>query len=119
MELKHLVNAEDFFEYFGIEYDERLVNTKRLHILREFGILRAKIDAQSIENELKREEFYKVALLSIYGAYKNGHAPNAAEVWGMFERTGGCLSCSTVGQCQTKETENGTCSTQVQFSFTA
>lgn len=28
---------------------------------------------------------FKFALIKVYGDYKNGHAPSAAEVWGMLE----------------------------------
>lgn len=35
-ELDDLVSAEDFIEYFGIPYDERVVKVNRLHILQRF-----------------------------------------------------------------------------------
>ena len=35
-ELEDLVSAEDFLDYFGIEYDRSVVHVNRLHILQRF-----------------------------------------------------------------------------------
>ena len=35
-DLESLVSAEDFLEYFGVEYDPRVVQVNRLHILQRF-----------------------------------------------------------------------------------
>ncbi|WP_018607813.1 nitrogenase-stabilizing/protective protein NifW [Uliginosibacterium gangwonense] len=35
-EMAGLESAEDFLEYFGIEYDEAVVTVNRLHILQRF-----------------------------------------------------------------------------------
>ncbi len=35
-ELKELESAEDFLEYFGVEYDAAKVHVNRLHILQRF-----------------------------------------------------------------------------------
>ncbi len=37
-ELQRLKDAEDFFDYFGIDYDERVVKPYRLHILKKFSL---------------------------------------------------------------------------------
>ncbi|MFZ4537030.1 nitrogenase-stabilizing/protective protein NifW [Propionivibrio sp.] len=34
--LEDLVSAEDFLDYFGIDYDTRVVQVNRLHILQRF-----------------------------------------------------------------------------------
>lgn len=34
--MEDLVSAEDFLEYFGIEYDRSVVQVNRLHILQRF-----------------------------------------------------------------------------------
>ena len=34
--LKALSSAEDFFQFFGVPYDERVVKVNRLHILKRF-----------------------------------------------------------------------------------
>ncbi len=35
-ELEELVSAEDFLDYFGIEYEKSVVQVNRLHILQRF-----------------------------------------------------------------------------------
>jgi nitrogenase-stabilizing/protective protein len=91
--------TEDYFKFFGIEYDKSLVNTKRLHILREYG----KLIRTGLENLKDQEEklldFLKFALLRVYGDFQNGYAPRAADVWEMFEngKPKGCLACSLQG----------------------
>lgn len=91
-----LTDAEDFFEFFGIEYDQQLVNVKRFHIMKEYGTL-IKTGMQNLtENEEQLLDFLKFSLLRVYGDYQSGHAPSAADVWEMFKdgKLSGCLSCS-------------------------
>lgn len=95
-EFYELTDAEDYFEFFDIEYDAQLVNVKRFHILKEYGTL-----IKTAFNELNNDEnrlldFLKFSLLKVYGDYKNGHAPSAADVWNMFKdgKLSGCLSCT-------------------------
>lgn len=35
-DLEELESAEDFLQYFGLEYDQRIVHVNRLHILQRF-----------------------------------------------------------------------------------
>lgn len=35
-QLKALSSAEDFLQYFGVPFDQRVVNVSRLHILKRF-----------------------------------------------------------------------------------
>lgn len=37
-DLKNLKDTEDFFKYFGVEYDEGIVKPYRLHILKMFSM---------------------------------------------------------------------------------
>lgn len=90
-EFYKLKELEEYLEFFGIEYDERLVNTKRLHILKSFAEMVKKING--IEDEEKLLELYKFALLAAYKNFEAGFSPSAADVWNMFERKSGCLAC--------------------------
>lgn len=95
-EFYELTDAEDYFEFFGIEYDASLVNVKRFHILKEYGTL-IKTGFEQLGNEETRLlDFLKFSLLKVYGDYVNGHAPSAADVWNMFKdgKLSGCLSCT-------------------------
>jgi nitrogenase-stabilizing/protective protein len=91
-----LTDAEEYFEFFGLDYDAKLINVKRFHILREYG----KLIKTGFENLKTKEDellsFLKFSLLKVYGDFKNGYAPSAAEIWGMFKdgKGFGCLSCT-------------------------
>jgi nitrogenase-stabilizing/protective protein len=91
-----LTDAEDYFEFFDIEYDKSLVNVKRFHIMKQYGqMIRAGMANLQHEEE-KLLEFLKFSLLKVYGEFQNGYAPSAAEVWDMFKdgNLSGCLSCT-------------------------
>ena len=92
----HLRNAEDYFEFFEMDYDKKLVNVKRFHIMKEYGNLIKKGMAGFANNEPMLLDFLKFSLLKVYGEYKSGHAPSAADVWNMFAtgKLGGCMSCT-------------------------
>ncbi len=94
-EFYDLTDAEEYFEFFDLEYDASLVNVKRFHILKEYGTL-IKTAFDNIEEETRLLDFLKFSLLKVYGDYQNGHAPSAADVWDMFKdgKLGGCMSCT-------------------------
>jgi nitrogenase-stabilizing/protective protein len=48
-----LSRAEEYLEFFGLNYDPRIVNVNRLHILKKFSqfIRENNIDAASLANE--------------------------------------------------------------------
>lgn len=94
-----LSDAEEYFDFFELEYDENLLHVKRSHILKEYGNM-----IKTGLNHLKEQEnrlldFLKFSLLKVYGDFKNGYAPRAADVWNMFEngKPKGCLACSLQG----------------------
>lgn len=92
-----LRNAEDYFDFFGVAYDKRLVEVKRFHMMKEYGTLVKKGFEHFNGDEKYLMDFFKFALIKVYGDYQNGHAPSAAEVWGMIEggKVKGCLACAT------------------------
>lgn len=94
-EFYELTDAEDYFEFFELEYDSQLVNVKRFHILKEYGTL-IKTGFQNLKEEEKLLDFLKFSLLKVYGDFKNGYAPSAAQVWDMFKdgKLSGCMSCT-------------------------
>jgi len=98
-EFYKLRDTEDYFRFFNIEFDQELINVKRFHIMKEYGNL-IKKGLGGITDENKLLEFLKFSLLRVYGEFKNGHSPSAAEVWNMYEtgKLEGCSSCgSAVG----------------------
>ena len=97
-EFYELNDAEEYFEFFDMEYDAKLINVKRLHILKEYGTLIKKGFENFANDESRLLDFLKFSLLRVYGDFKSGHAPSAAEVWDMFKdgKLKGCASCTPV-----------------------
>ncbi|KFL33188.1 MULTISPECIES: nitrogenase-stabilizing/protective protein NifW [unclassified Sulfurospirillum] len=95
-----LKDAEDFFEFFGVDYDKHIVEVKRFHIMKEYGSLIKKGFENFNGDEKYLMDFLKFALIRVYMDYKHGHAPSAAEVWGMLEdgKAKGCLACATASE---------------------
>jgi nitrogenase-stabilizing/protective protein len=63
-ELEELASAEDFLDYFGIEYDSAVVQVNRLHILQRFHNYLAK--ASLSEDESARRVVYSTLLKQAY-----------------------------------------------------
>ena len=68
-----LTDAEDYLQFFDIEYDRDFVNINRLHILKQFSLLIKEVDkvfpdvteAEKLEKyQLALEEAYQVFLTS-------------------------------------------------------
>lgn len=95
-EFYELTDAEDYFEFFDLEYDQKLVNVKRFHMLKEYGTLIKTGMSNFQEDDERLLDFLKFSLIKVYGDYKNGHAPSAADVWNMFKdgKLSGCMSCT-------------------------
>ncbi len=62
--LEDLVSAEDFLDYFGIEYDASVVHVNRLHILQRFHNYLGKTTLPSAEEA--RRALYVTALQQAY-----------------------------------------------------
>ncbi len=104
-DFKRLTDTEDFFEFFDLEYDERVVNSKRFHILKLFAQEMAKIDTLNVEESMILE-FYKFSLIKVYMSFKeNGDFISAFDVWNMGDKNTPCLSCNTFGNCN-EESKN-------------
>lgn len=119
-EFEELRDTEDFFDFFGIEYDARLVYVKRFHIMKKYGEMLEKAKEAVFESQEKQLEYYRFALLSVYKSFESGYAPSAAEVWAMFDKPSGCLSCFSAANCSDKEgVSDGVhaCTSQTRLSF--
>lgn len=57
-ELAKLSSAEDFLQYFQIDYDERVVHVNRLHILKRFhDYLKREGNTDSMDEETLRSTY--------------------------------------------------------------
>lgn len=68
-EFNKLVNAEDYFQFFEIPYDQKIVNVNRLHILQKFSDFIKEIDNNSELNESQRLGKYREALENAYQVF--------------------------------------------------
>ncbi|MFB2819101.1 nitrogenase-stabilizing/protective protein NifW [Umezakia ovalisporum] len=66
-EFKNLVDAEEFFDFFNLPYDQQIVNVNRLHILKKFSQNMAEIDEMSFH--LTPEEKLAQYALALQKAY--------------------------------------------------
>ncbi len=107
-EFQKITDTEDYFEFFDLQYDERLVNSKRFHIMKKFGELIEKASGHDMGSETKLLEYYRFALLTVYKNFENGYSPSAADVWAMFDKPSACGTCSTSSTCNdVTEVSNG------------
>jgi hypothetical protein len=94
-----LSSIDDYLAFFQIKANERLVNSKRLHILKLFGESIEKLKAQNIAEEERLLDIYRFALLTIVKRFEEGFSPNAAEIWNMLDRPSSCLVCASAVGC--------------------
>jgi len=119
-EFQTLTDTEEFFDFFGLEYDERLVYVKRFHIMKKYGELVEKAKGNDFGSDEKLLDYYKFALITVYKNFENGYSPSAAEVWDTFDKPSACSTCSTSTECSdVEEVSNGVhaCTSQPNFSL--
>ncbi|MFA6191868.1 MAG: nitrogenase-stabilizing/protective protein NifW [Sulfurimonas sp.] len=119
-EFETLTDTEEFFEFFDVAYDEKLVYVKRFHIMKKYGEMLLKAKEQEFVSDEIKLNFYKFALISVYKNFENGYAPSAADIWSMFDNPSACGSCSTATSCNSvEEVSSGVhaCTSQPNFSF--
>lgn len=65
-----LTDAEDYLQFFDIEYDRDFVNINRLHILKQFALLINEVDKAFPDvNETEKLEKYQLALEEAYQVF--------------------------------------------------
>ena len=65
LDLEELSSAEDFLDYFGIEYDQRVVHVNRLHILQRYHDYLNQVEAIP-ESEEEQRALYTDLLRGAY-----------------------------------------------------
>ena len=119
-EFESLTDTEEFFDFFGLDYDERLVYVKRFHIMKKYGEMIEKAKGHDLGSDEKLLDYYKFSLITVYKNFENGYSPSAADVWSMFDNPSACGTCSTAGSCSDiEEVSNGVhgCTTGSNLSF--
>lgn len=65
-----LTDAEDYLQFFDIEYDRDFVNINRLHILKQFSLLINEVDKAFPDvSEAEKLEKYRLALEEAYQVF--------------------------------------------------
>ena len=87
-QLKALSSAEDFLQFFGVPFDQGVVNVSRLHILKRFFqyIRQDAVLAQA--DELQMFTIYRGLLLKAYGDFVTS-TPAQEKVFKVFQDTDG------------------------------
>ena len=71
-DMEDLVSAEDFLNYFDVEFDEKIVNVNRLHILQLYHNELAAAELPQDQGE--RREMYKQILIRAYESFIDSDA---------------------------------------------
>ena len=89
-ELAKLSSAEDFFIYFGVEFDARVMAACRLHILKRFHDHLGRIEGLDALDDAAKRVVYRQQLASAYAdfvtspALAQGAFPRLRSVKGAF-----------------------------------
>jgi nitrogenase-stabilizing/protective protein len=73
LDLEELTSAEEFLDYFGVEYDPSIVHVNRLHILQRFHDYISRIKAMP-ESRGEQHELYASLLCRAYGDFVDSDA---------------------------------------------
>jgi len=84
-ELQELTAAEEFLNYFDIQYDTRVVQVNRLHILQRFHDYLERENVAAITDEANKRELYARWLTQAYQDFVESNAQNE-KVFKVFQR---------------------------------
>ena len=88
LKLKELSSAEDFLQYFGVPFDQAVVNVSRLHILKRFFQYIRQANLMSAGNEVELYTAYREQLMRAYGDFVKS-TPAQEKVFKVFQDTNG------------------------------
>lgn len=97
LDLDELSSAEDFLEYFGIDYVQSIVHVNRLHILQRFHDYVAKVEMPDSDDE--RFEVYKANLAQAYQDFvaSDSYTEKVFKVFRMHEPQSAFVSLDDIG----------------------
>jgi nitrogenase-stabilizing/protective protein len=85
-DMEDLESAEDFLQYFQLEYDQTIVHVNRLHILQRFHDYLDKGAQQIPEDEDSKRQVYKQLLARAYQDFVESDA-QTEKVFKVFKMT--------------------------------
>lgn len=86
--LKALSSANEFLEFFGVEYDEAVVHVNRLHILKRFYQYLHRAQGLDGLNEIDMFRRYREFLVQAYTDFTTSNAATE-KVFKVFQDTDG------------------------------
>ena len=72
--LKALSSANEFLEFFGIDYDEHVVHVNRLHILKRFHQYLHRAEGLDGLDEIETFRRYRALLMQAYNDFMSSSA---------------------------------------------
>ena len=82
---QNLTTAEEYLQFFEINYDPQFVNVNRLHILKQFSLLIKKVDEAFPDlSEAERLEKYRMALAEAYEVFMTS-SPLETKLFKVFQ----------------------------------
>jgi nitrogenase-stabilizing/protective protein len=88
LKLKELSSAEDFLQYFGVPFEQSVVNVSRLHILKRFFQYIRQANLLSANNEIELYTAYREQLVKAYADFVKS-TPAQEKVFKVFQDTAG------------------------------
>jgi nitrogenase-stabilizing/protective protein len=88
LQLKALSTAEDFLQFFGVSFNQKVVDVSRLHILRRFYQYIRQQNLQAQSNELELYTLYREQLVRAYADFVTS-TPAQEKVFKVFQDTNG------------------------------
>lgn len=86
--LKSLSSAEDFLQYFGVPFDQHVIDVSRLHILKRFFQYLRQENALSQTDELQLFTAYRALLAKAYADFV-ASTPAQEKVFKVFQDING------------------------------
>jgi len=87
-QLKALSSAEDFLRYFGVPFEQSVVNVSRLHILKRFFQYIRQENLLAEGNEVGLYTAYREQLVKAYGDFVKS-TPAQEKVFKVFQDVNG------------------------------
>jgi nitrogenase-stabilizing/protective protein len=107
-DLGNLSSAEDFFAYFDLMFDPKVMAVSRLHILKRFHDKLSRVDGLESLDDAATRDVYRRQLADAYSEFVSGAAPNAPAFPGLGRMGGGFVALSNVRRSKKAAPENKT-----------
>jgi nitrogenase-stabilizing/protective protein len=95
-DLEALSSAEDFFAYFGLDYDPRIMAACRLHILQRFHDKLSRLETLDSLGDAAKRAVYRAQLEQAYADFVSGTPLTERVFPGLRRMKGAFVALSSV-----------------------